>query len=338
MSNFAAFNLKNPINVYPMNGLEYSILQNLTPEPQDIQHPLSAMRVGNRVFGMKESQIAAFGLVTDIRTVTVDCEETPWIGIDWSPATAVSVPGRFAEEVSKLFTQSDNGLSSLVKLPPLLGEALNLVSPDFLDSIDEFGNRSFFAHTLKTRQNQVLLKRTDITHEKKLALLEALHGMGEFRNRVYEHHAHCPFLQQTTIDEVIVHIRPWDECTDEQRLDPENALVLGAEYAHYFTSGFITFMENGHYCFSGAMDNDVWMGARGGWEEFSLGPLSAGLQAYLDYHRKYVFEKWLLNRSTVMMNLPEEMVKPGSGWIPAPTGNGHIFKDKPACFDLPILL
>jgi predicted restriction endonuclease len=80
------------------------------------------------------------------------------------------------------------------------------------------------------------------------------------------------------------HVKPWRECTDKERLDPHNGLLLGAHLDALFDKGLITFDDNGSMLVSVKIsDRDR--------EELRLGrrlrkAVSDALKGYLTYHRE----------------------------------------------------
>lgn len=52
------------------------------------------------------------------------------------------------------------------------------------------------------------------------------------------------------------HIRPWRHSSNEQRLDPENGLMLTPNIDHLFDRGFITFSGRGSLEYSPAVDRE----------------------------------------------------------------------------------
>ena len=166
----------------------------------------------------------------------------------------------------------------------------------------------------------------------KVTLLDALNGRGKFGKAVRAHQPVCPFLQTQTQDSRVVHIRPWNKCTDKERLDPDNGILLGAEYADYFTNGYISFDENGRYYFSCTLDPDTRSGFRGGEEDFALVSVNSAQHAYLEYHRTHVFENWRIEDGMVLIDLPTNSLETEPPWIPDPSGEWQIFKQARAQF------
>ena len=94
--------------------------------------------------------------------------------------------------------------------------------------------------------------------------------------------ASAPHLVQAT------HIKPWQDCNNEERLDPFNGLLLSALYTRALGAGLISFDAEGSLMLSDSIDG--WQ-----WDQLGIRRTSwiAGLkpehEPYLDYHRSEVF-------------------------------------------------
>ena len=84
------------------------------------------------------------------------------------------------------------------------------------------------------------------------------------------------------------HIKPWRECTNEERLDPYNGLLLVPNLDALFDAGLITFGEEGGLVVSKAVSKEdrVLLGLE---SEMRLRKLPQRSMDYLDHHRKNVF-------------------------------------------------
>jgi hypothetical protein len=327
---FAVLDQTNQANIYPINGLMYAPIQcpPASGVSDNAETNRSGLKVGDFVFGMKISYIAAIGIVRDVIPAGVYYEAQEFIGIEWWQVGNIAISPIFESEIQAAFNaaKSDGAYSGLFNIPSLLGESMKLMAPMWFTHHQGFCSLNAYDHTAHTHRTLAILARDDIADAKKLALLDALNGVGEFGKAVRARQPACPFLQEETPDSRVVHIRPWDDCTDDQRLDPENGVLLGTEYAQYFTTGFISFMESGQYYFTGALDFDVLNGCRGGPDNFALRNISPAQEAYLQYHRTYVVENWLIQGNMVLMDIPAEMLAAEKEWIPHRSGEGYVFK------------
>lgn len=89
------------------------------------------------------------------------------------------------------------------------------------------------------------------------------------------------------------HIVPWSKSSAEEKTDPENGLLLAANWDAVFDKGFIYFNENGEVIFSDALDIDTSnslgldRNAR-----LSCALLTKKRRAYLLRHQETCFEPW----------------------------------------------
>ena len=85
------------------------------------------------------------------------------------------------------------------------------------------------------------------------------------------------------------HIKPWRESSDEERLDPENGLLLVANLDALFNDGLITFDDEGEMLVSARLTK----------KECSLLHLGGRLrkkptlqqQHFLQFHREHEFKR-----------------------------------------------
>ncbi|CAM3665628.1 MULTISPECIES: HNH endonuclease [Yersinia] len=77
-------------------------------------------------------------------------------------------------------------------------------------------------------------------------LIQARVGQGLFRQDVLKHYPECPVTGVSMLELLRAsHIKPWRHCTDEERLDPYNGLMLAAHVDVLFDKGFISFSGQG---------------------------------------------------------------------------------------------
>jgi hypothetical protein len=85
-----------------------------------------------------------------------------------------------------------------------------------------------------------------------------------------------------------IHIKPWQDSNNEERLDPYNGLMLSALYTEAFNTGLISFDLTGSLLLSESVEPFQW-------EQLGIKQTSwiAGLKEehapYLEYHRDHVF-------------------------------------------------
>lgn len=82
------------------------------------------------------------------------------------------------------------------------------------------------------------------------------------------------------------HIQPWKECTDAEKIDLENLLLLSAHYDNLFDKGLISFSNQGKILISPALDEDERNRLNlNGKESLKTIP-SLRMCGYLKFHRK----------------------------------------------------
>ncbi len=159
------------------------------------------------------------------------------------------------------------------RLPPW-GNIFNLVSQSvgrdrgLLDDMSEIDNQA-------------------IPETTKRALIDARIGQGKFRENLEKHWSAACSVTGCEIGEVLraSHIRPWRCSSNEERLDPENGLLLMATLDAAFDRGLISFSEQGEMLVASRLSEE---------QRVQLGvprplrkPPSKHQAAYLRFHREY---------------------------------------------------
>jgi predicted restriction endonuclease len=122
-------------------------------------------------------------------------------------------------------------------------------------------------------------------------IIDARVGQGRFRSLVYAHERRCRVTRVDRPEHLIAsHIRPWRHADNQQRLDPENGLMLTPNVDHLFDRGFITFSTTGRLIYSPAVDRESVL--RMGFDpdvELDVGTFSNQQKQHLEFHRDEVF-------------------------------------------------
>src|SRR6266566_5221275 len=86
------------------------------------------------------------------------------------------------------------------------------------------------------------------------------------------------------------HCKPWRDCSNEERLDGENGLLLTPSIDHLFDRGFIGFEGNGKLIISPVAHKPSLerMGVRTS-ERINVGAFTEGQRRYLEWHQEYIF-------------------------------------------------
>lgn len=85
------------------------------------------------------------------------------------------------------------------------------------------------------------------------------------------------------------HVQPWRDCSNEQRLDGENGLLLTPTVDHLFDKGFISFENSGQLIVSPVADQQSLkqMGIESA-GRVNVDGFSEGQRRYLNFHRENV--------------------------------------------------
>ncbi|MDE3037521.1 MAG: HNH endonuclease [Pseudomonadota bacterium] len=137
---------------------------------------------------------------------------------------------------------------------------------------------------------KIALDKTIDTTTRK-ALIDARVGQGKFRRDVMARWENACAFSGCMTEAVLraSHIKPWCECSNEERLDPANGLLLAANLDALFDRGLISFEDDGRLLISSRLSD----GER---ELLHLsegrlrGNIDAFMRRYLAHHRKKFIE------------------------------------------------
>ncbi|NJN46379.1 MAG: hypothetical protein HC808_07785 [Candidatus Competibacteraceae bacterium] len=115
-------------------------------------------------------------------------------------------------------------------------------------------------------------------------------GQGQFRKSLIEGYGgRCPITGIENEQLLIAsHIKPWKKCTNAERLDPCNGILLSALIDRLFDQGLITFEDDGSVSVSSLLaESDRKRCAIDQWPRINL---KAGSRQYLQFHRAVEFK------------------------------------------------
>ena len=136
---------------------------------------------------------------------------------------------------------------------------------------------------------QAIVQRTDIGPTERFNLVRSRRGQGAYRRNLEMIEKRCRVTG--TADGVHLrasHIKPWAKCTDAERLDGFNGLLLAPHVDHLFDEGYISFSESGELLVSESLKPETLLG----WGitlPKVVGRFRAEQRRYLKYHRRAVF-------------------------------------------------
>jgi len=115
-------------------------------------------------------------------------------------------------------------------------------------------------------------------------------GQGQFRkDLVSKYGGKCPItgIEQ---DQLLVasHIKPWKVCTNAERLDSNNGILLSALVDQLFDKGLVSFSEDGEVIVSPRLSTTD--SAKCGIEQWQRLQLTVQSRIYMEYHRAVEFK------------------------------------------------
>jgi putative restriction endonuclease len=154
-------------------------------------------------------------------------------------------------------------------------EIVESLGSDFLDDVEE----------------ERIQQRPDLGTLEKETLIQARRGHGRYRQTLEGVETGCRVTGLIDRRHLRArHIKPWNESNDQEKLDPNNGLLLSPHVDHLFDRGYISFTDQGEMLVSKSL-NPVVFEAWGLSVPSRMKPLNAKQCGYLAYHRAEVFEK-----------------------------------------------
>ena len=139
-------------------------------------------------------------------------------------------------------------------------------------------------------QELAILGRKDLSPTEKESLIRARRGHGRYRQDLEKVEIGCRLTGLIDRRHLRAsHIKPWSVSNDDEKLDPNNGLLLSPHIDHLFDRGYISFTDKGELLVSKFL-NPVVLSDWGLTASIKPKPFSAQQRVYLDYHRKHVFE------------------------------------------------
>lgn len=140
------------------------------------------------------------------------------------------------------------------------------------------------------RAQEVVQGRTDIGETQKRQLVLARRGQGVFKANVRLNEKRCRVTGVSDPTYLIAsHIKPWRDCTDQEKLDGCNGLLLSPHVDRLFDRGLISFADDGTVLKSPNLPAEVWeaWGLKG---VSNVGEFAPAQRAFLAVHRQSIFK------------------------------------------------
>lgn len=148
--------------------------------------------------------------------------------------------------------------------------------PDPIEDLEQHKSEYFFLE--KTESESIVKSRV---------------GQGLFRERVIELWGACSVTGLSNLALLRAsHIKPWRDCSNQERLDPMNGLLLHPTLDHLFDSGLVTFQGTGQILVSDRLSAEDSRILRLDLSD-TLRKMPGKLNEYMEFHREHVFKKGL---------------------------------------------
>lgn len=147
---------------------------------------------------------------------------------------------------------------------------------------------------------------TAIPETTKETLIKSRRGQGKYRKSLLLLETACRVTKVNRVEHLIAsHTKPWRNCSNEERLDPENGFMLTPTVDHLFDRGFISFENSGELLVSPAASKKALeeMGIPVK-KRINVGDFTDGQKSYLEWHRDSIL---LANLMDEKMELEEKV-------------------------------
>lgn len=133
-----------------------------------------------------------------------------------------------------------------------------------------------------------ILDDTTVSPTERHDLVKCRIGQGTFRQRLIAYWKACAVTGYKDTGLLVAsHIKPWRACTNEERLNPFNGLLLTPNLDRVFDSGLITFGQDGLISLSPLLSNPRQLGVEIGMRV----TLASQHEPFMDFHRTSVFRQ-----------------------------------------------
>ncbi|MGF6348998.1 HNH endonuclease [Variovorax sp. W2I14] len=131
-----------------------------------------------------------------------------------------------------------------------------------------------------------ILEDSSLTRTERTDLVKCRIGQGTFRQRVVTYWKSCSVTGYTDTRVLLAsHIKPWRACTNAERLDPFNGLLLTPNLDRAFDGGLVTFSKDGGIVFSVLLTQPYKLGITPDMK-IKLAPKH---EAFMGFHREHMF-------------------------------------------------
>lgn len=271
---------------------------------------LTLVRPGDVIFSYAHKAIKAVGVVTDKHMEWLKPDEfgdagAGWANVGWKVPVRWNLliellePSQHLDVIAPLLPEKNSPIRAndgngnqgcyLAAISEELGNVLVTLANVEMSEVDIAVTA--LSDEAIADQIEAEIKLSDsINSTEKLQLVRARRGQGVFRQSVMQRFESCAV---TGVDApallIASHIKPWKDCSNQERLDGDNGLLLSPHVDRLFDKGLITFHDDGSVFFSSEKIKQIWNDW--GLKQVAQSSFNDKQKSYLTYHRQVVFIK-----------------------------------------------
>lgn len=131
---------------------------------------------------------------------------------------------------------------------------------------------------------------TSLQETTRETIIQSRIGQGQFRLSLIAYWQGCSVTGCSQIEVLRAsHIKPWKDCTNDERLNVYNGLLLLPNLDACFDMGFISFTDEGNILISSQI-SDIALAQLGINKDMKLLKIEPEHKVFLEYHRQKVFQ------------------------------------------------
>lgn len=278
-------------------GFLWAPVTNKAGSKQEFYTNVTRMKRGKKVYSNVGGKIVAVGVVTQ---EAVDCKnplnnhKEEWIQDGWKVGvqyaeldTPVDLKAHI-DRIVPLLPEKHRFIWPTGRLPQ--GGYAFAISDEMAQLLDELiGNQLNAVILCEDTVEEGIRGRTDIPKTEVERLVKSRRGQGRYRENVLKNETACRITGVTDPQLLIAsHIKPWVKCSDSEKLDGCNGLMLTPNADKLFDRGHISFGDDGTLLVSSGLPRDTLL-ALGIDPKKNVGRFSVRQCEYLNYHRGNIF-------------------------------------------------
>ncbi len=132
------------------------------------------------------------------------------------------------------------------------------------------------------------IEQAELNDDEKEAVLNVRLNQDSFRKRLYRRYGKCCLCRIHSKSLLTAsNLKPWNECTPDEKLDVDNGFMFCPNHARLFEIGLISFTDDGTIMISNDLDevDRVYVNVRPNMRI----EIRDGNRKYLKYHREHIF-------------------------------------------------